>query len=59
MLNEIQSEFDSSIRKMAFSNLIKKLKKQGIQKEDISDEKFTELLEMENLMVKKLVLVLV
>ena len=47
MFNEIQNEFDSNIRKMAVSNLTKKLNKQGIQKEDISDEKFNELLEME------------
>ena len=47
MFNEIQNEFDSNIRKMAVSNLNKKLNKQGIQKEDISDEKFNELLEME------------
>ncbi len=47
MLNDIQKEFDSNIKKLAQSNLIKKLKKQGIQKEDISEEKFNELLEME------------
>jgi hypothetical protein len=47
MFNEIQNEFDSNIRKMAFSNLTKKLKKQGLNKDDISDEKFNELLEME------------
>lgn len=47
MFNDIQKEFDSSIKNLAQNNLIKKLKKQGIQKEDISEEKFQELLEME------------
>lgn len=47
MFNELQNDFDSSIRKMAEKNLIKKLSTQGIEKNDISAEKFNELLDLE------------
>lgn len=47
MFNNIQKEFDSNIKKLAESNLIKKLGKQGINRSDITTEKFNELLELE------------
>lgn len=47
MFDDIQNEFDKSVRKMAESNLLKKLNAQGINRTDITNEKFAELLEME------------
>jgi len=47
MFNEVQKEFDSNIKKLAENSLLKKLKKQGISKIDISNEKFDELLSLE------------
>lgn len=47
MFSDTQKEFDKNVRKMAISNLLKKLNKQGINKTDITNEKFSELLEME------------
>jgi len=52
MLNELQNDFDSSIRKMAESNLLKKLNTQGINRADLTIEKFEELLTMEIDIVK-------
>jgi len=47
MFNQLQNEFDVNVRKIASNNLIKKLNSQGIQINDISKEKFGELLQME------------
>lgn len=47
MFDDVQNEFDKSVKKMAESNLLKKLNKQGIKRTDITDEKFAELLDME------------
>lgn len=47
MFNQVQNEFDKSVRKMAESNLLKKLNKKGINRADLNEEKFTELIEME------------
>ena len=47
MFNDVQKEFDKSVRKMAESNLLKKLNAQGINRTDITNEKFAELLELE------------
>lgn len=47
MFNNVQNEFDNSVRKIAQSNLLKKLNSQGINRSDITDKKFTELLELE------------
>jgi len=47
MFNDAQNEFDKNVRKMAESNLLKKLNKQGINRTDITSGKFNELLEME------------
>lgn len=52
MLNELQNDFDSSIRKMAESNLLKKLNTQGINRSDLATEKFEELLALEIDIVK-------
>jgi hypothetical protein len=52
MLNELQNDFDSSIRKMAESNLLKKLNTQGINRADLATEKFEELLALEIDIVK-------
>lgn len=52
MLNDLQKELDSSIKSMAEKNLIKRLKKQGIQRDDLSNEKFHELLEFELEIIK-------
>lgn len=47
MFNEVQKDLDSSIKSLAENSLLKKLKKQGIQRSDISAEKFNELLDLE------------
>lgn len=47
MFDDVQNEFDKSVRKIAESNLLKKLNAQGINRIDISNEKFAELLDME------------
>lgn len=44
MFDEAQKEFDKSVRSMAENSLLKKLNKQGLQRVDLSDEKFNELL---------------
>ena len=52
MLNNLQNELDLSIKNLAENSLLKKLKKQGIEKTDISTEKFNELLELELEIIK-------
>lgn len=52
MFDNVQKEFDSNIKKLAEDSLIKKLKKQGLQKSDISEEKFYELLNLEIAIIK-------
>lgn len=47
MFNDIQNDFDKSVSKMAESNLLKKLNSQGITRSDLTDNKFSELLELE------------
>ena len=47
MLDQIQKDFDKNLHKMASSNVLKKLNSQGIQRADINDDKFSELIEME------------
>lgn len=44
MFDEAQKEFDKSVRTMAENSLLKRLNKQGLQRVDLSDEKFNELL---------------
>ncbi len=52
MFNDVQNELDSNIRKLAESSLIKKLKKQGIERRDILNKKFEELLDLEIEIIK-------
>lgn len=47
MFNDIQNEIDKNIKNIAQSNLLKRLNSQGINRADISNEKFDELLDME------------
>ncbi len=47
MLDAIQAELNQGVRKMAKSSLIKKLNEQGINKNDLENEKFEELLLLE------------
>ncbi len=47
MFDNLQNEFDTSVKKLAENSLIKKLNKQGISRSDISNEKFNELLKLE------------
>ena len=47
MFNKVKQEFDSEIEKYARKNIIKKLKKQGIDHTQLSREQFNELLEDE------------
>ena len=47
MFNDIQNDIDKNIKKVAQSNLLKRLNSQGINRADISNEKFDELLDME------------
>lgn len=47
MFDNLQKDFDSSIKKIAESNLIKKLNKQGVSRSDISDLQFNELVNLE------------
>ena len=47
MFNDIQNEIDKNIKKVAQSNLLKRLNSQGINRAAISNEKFDELLDME------------
>ena len=47
MFDDAQKELDTSIIKLAENSLLKKLKKQGLQRSDISSEKYNELLELE------------
>ena len=52
MFNDLQKELDTSIKNLAENSLIKKLKKQGIDRIDISSKKFDELLELELEIIK-------
>ena len=52
MLDAIQSELNQNVRKMAESSLIKKLNTQGINRSDLTDDKFEELLLLEIEIIK-------
>jgi len=47
MFDKVQQDFDKNMHKIASNNVLKKLNKQSIQRVDISDDKFSELIEME------------
>ena len=52
MLEAIQRELNQGVKKMAESSLIKKLNEQGINKNDLENEKFEELLLLEIEIIK-------
>jgi hypothetical protein len=52
MLDAIQIELNQGVRKMAESSLIKKLNAQGINRSDLTDNKFEELLSLEIEIIK-------
>ncbi len=52
MLESIQRELNQGVKKMAESSLIKKLNEQGINKDDLENDKFEELLLLETEIIK-------
>ena len=52
MLDTIQTELNQGIKKMAESSLIKKLNEQGINRNDLTSDKFEELLLLEIEIIK-------
>ena len=52
MVNTMQTELNQGIRKMAENSLIKKLNAQGINRADLTDNKFEELLLLEIEIIK-------
>ena len=52
MLDAIQTELNQGVKKMAESSLIKKLNEQGINRSDLTDNKFEELLLLEIEIIK-------
>lgn len=52
MLDTIQSELNQGVKKMAENSLIKKLNAQGINRSDLTDNKFEELLNLEMDIIK-------
>jgi len=47
MLNNVQNKFDANVRKMATSNVLKKLNKQDVSRSEVDDTKFNKLVDME------------
>lgn len=52
MLDVIQTELNQGVRKIAESSLIKKLNEQGINRNDLTSDKFEELLLLEIEIIK-------
>ena len=52
MLDAIQTELNQGVKKMAESSLIKKLNTQGINRNDLTNDKFEELLLLEIEIIK-------
>lgn len=52
MLDVIQTELNQGVRKIAESSLIKKLNEQGINRNDLTNDKFEELLLLEIEIIK-------
>ena len=52
MLDAIQTELNQGVKKMAESSLIKKLNEQGINRNDLTNDKFEELLLLEIEIIK-------
>jgi hypothetical protein len=53
MFNDLQNSLDTSVRKMAENNAIKKLNKKGMKRKDIRSEDFNELVSMEMDLIKE------
>ena len=47
MFTKLQTELDERVKEIATKNIIKKLEKQNINKQDINIEKFNELVHQE------------
>lgn len=47
MFDNIQNELNSGIKKIAEKSLLKKLNENGVTRNDLTDEKFNELLKLE------------
>lgn len=52
MLDSMQNELNQGVKKMAENSLIKKLNAQGINRSDLTDNKFEELLNLEMDIIK-------
>ena len=52
MLDTIQTELNQGVRKMAENSLIKKLNAQAINRADLANDKFEELLSLEIEIIK-------
>lgn len=52
MLDTLQTELNQGVRKMAENSLIKKLNTQGINRADLANDKFEELLSLEIEIIK-------
>ena len=52
MLDATQTELNQGVKKMAESSLIKKLNEQGINRNDLTSDKFEELLLLEIEIIK-------
>ena len=52
MLDTIHTELNQGVKKMAESSLIKKLNEQGINRNDLTNDKFEELLLLEIEIIK-------
>ncbi|MCT7535855.1 hypothetical protein N5T95_10040 [Aliarcobacter cryaerophilus] len=52
MLDAIQTELNQGVKKIAESSLIKKLNEQGINRSDLTNDKFEELLLLEIEIIK-------
>lgn len=52
MFDSLQENFDNSVRKMAENNLIKKLNAKGVQRAELSQDEYDELLKLEIDIVK-------
>ena len=47
MFNKVQNEFDENVRKIATTNVLKKLNEQDIQRSQVDNTKFNNLVDME------------
>jgi len=52
MFNQIQNELDNKVKDIATKNVVKKLKKQNIDMDNLEDNEFNELVELELAILK-------